>query len=77
MLSMATETKYGFSIFLAAGGRIQEAVADGEEDQKEKQREWHQLDPTEEKKSSPGPNHWRHRAEHIVNRVRIRRNQRQ
>jgi len=39
MLSMATEAKYGFSIFLVAGGRIQEAIADGEEDQKEKQRE--------------------------------------
>ena len=58
MLSMATEAKYRFSIFLAAGGWIQEAIADGEENQKEKQREWHQLDPTEEKKSSSGSNCW-------------------
>ena len=75
MLLMATEAKYRFSLFLVAGGRIQEAIADGEENQKEKQREWHQLDPTEEKKSSSGPNRWWHRAQHIVDRVRIRRNE--
>ena len=75
MLLMATEAKYGFSLFLVAGGRIQEAIADGEENQKEKQREWHQLDQTQEKKNSSGPNRWWHRAEYIVNRVWIRRNQ--